>query len=51
MTGLYSPVIFLYIYTRMKECKKCNIKKSLDEYFNKKMKKMVNIAIVKNVKK
>jgi hypothetical protein len=39
MTGLYRPVFFLYIYTRMKTCKKCNISKSLDSYCNKKSEK------------
>jgi len=36
MTGLYSPVFFSYIYTRMKICKRCNIEKPLDQYCKRK---------------
>ena len=32
MAGLCSPAFLLYIYTRMKKCKRCNIEKSLDQY-------------------
>jgi len=36
MTGLYSPVFLLYIYTCMKECKRCNIEKSIDNFCKRK---------------
>ena len=36
MAGLYSPAFLLYIYTRMKICKRCGIEKPLDQYWKRK---------------